>query len=72
MIEVLIKYIQDKGYQVHVLPGILLIRKEAHGKIYGMDWAISSHDLCPDMEEVLYYQATQRCDLIEQAIAEAA
>jgi len=72
MIELLIKYIQDKGYRVEVIPRVLLIRKRVGDELYGIDWAIPESDLTPDMEEILYYEATKRCDLIEEAIAERA
>jgi hypothetical protein len=74
MIELLIKYIQDKGYRVKIIPpgdlmpGVLTIRKKAKGQLFGIDWAIPKHELHPDSEEILYYQATKRCDLIEEAI----
>ncbi len=70
MIELLVKYIQDKGYEVHILPGVLLIRKEANGQICSVDWAIPKHDLRPDFEEYLYYVAHRYMDMIEKAIAE--
>ena len=76
MIELLIKYIQDKGYEVRIVPsieffpGVLLIRKIAKGQAFGIDWAIPTHGLHPDFEEILYDEATKRCDQIEQAIAQ--
>lgn len=75
MIEILVKYIQDKGYTVNVRyiadsdTGVLYIRKQAKGQKFGIDWAIPKYDLRPDAEEWLYWQATCRCDQIEEAIA---
>jgi hypothetical protein len=68
MIELLIKYIQDKGYKVRVMPNVLLIQKEAKGQIFGVDWAISQFDLHPDFEQYLYDGADKRLELIDEAI----
>lgn len=69
MIELLVKYIQDKGFIVDVHPGILVIRKYVKDQLYGIDWAISKHDLRPEFEQWLYEAATDRCEQIDQAIA---
>ena len=70
MIELLIQYIRDKGYIVDVRPSTLLIRKYAKDQLFSIAWMIFKDDLRPDAEELLYYQATRKCDEIEQAISE--
>ncbi len=69
MIELVVKYIRDKGFIVDVRPGVLVIRKYAQDELCSIGWAISPYDLRPEFEEVLYYQATKRCEQIDQAIA---
>ena len=70
MIEVLIKYIQDKGFEVHVESGFLIIRKKVGGKIYSISWGISRHVLRPEREELLYYLADTTLEQLNRAIAE--
>lgn len=70
MVELLVKYIQDKGYIVDVLPHTLVIRKEAKGQLFSLSWGIHSSDMRPDFEEVLYYAATRKLMELEEAIAQ--
>lgn len=71
MIELLVKYIQDKGFQVDVFPHVLHISKEANGLICGRNWAVLPWDLRPDLEECLFYDATRCCDEIDEEIRRA-
>lgn len=68
MIEALIKYIEDKGYTVGVIPETLLIRKIAYGQQVGIDWAISQIELASLPWELLTDEADRRIGLIEDAI----
>jgi len=69
MIEVLIDYIQKKGFQASVIPGVLLIRKHAKGQRFGMDWAIPADELQPEWKDELFDMADHRMALIDAAIA---
>ena len=69
MIELVVKYIRDKGFMVDVRPGVLVIRKYAKGELCSLGWSISQYDIRPEFEEVLYAEATKRCEQIDQAIA---
>jgi len=68
-IELLINYIQDKGYQVGVIPHTLIIYKYAHDLLYSNSWMISPFDLQPQLWDALTDQADRRIAEIEQAIA---
>jgi len=68
MIENLIHHIEAKGYSVTVLPDMLLIRKTVHEQVFGIDWAISRHDLDPALMPALYQEADWRCRMLEAAI----
>lgn len=68
MIELLIKYIEDKGFAVDVYPGRLHIYKCRGDECVAVNWMIAKHDLCYDFEEVLYYEAYRRCEDIDRMI----
>lgn len=70
MIELLIKYIQDKGYTVDVRPRAIIIRKVVQEELISYGWMISKFDLQPELEDYLYWQADVKCQEIEDAIIE--
>ena len=68
-IELLIKYTQDKGYLVEVMPRGLIIRKYAGDLLYSIAWMIDKSDLEPQLWGVLTEVADRKCAEIEQSIA---
>lgn len=82
MIELLVKYIQDKGYICDVCPRMLIIRKYAPRprpwggldrptlELVGVNWMISPVDLKYAYEHVMYQAADRKLEEIEQAIIE--
>jgi hypothetical protein len=76
MIELIIKYITDKGYKVDIKPaseeivGALWIYKVVDGLMCGYMWYISKYDLQPQLEQALYWQADSHIAEIERVIAQ--
>jgi hypothetical protein len=63
IIEALVQYIRDCGFEVFVMPGVLLIRKGD----YGYDWAISQQDLAYRHAELLFNEADDILNYLEKA-----
>jgi len=72
MIEALIAYIEDQGFDVHVFPSVLCIRKAVDDKLWGYDWAISRLDLemARTSKELLFRDADYRLAQLRKAIKE--
>jgi len=62
MIEALIAYIQDKGFDVRVLPGMLLISEMINGQRLNLSWALSSTELASAHKEILFFEADQHLE----------
>jgi hypothetical protein len=69
MIEALVKHIQDAGFTVYVLKGMLQIEKVVGSEVLHLNWAIDPVDLAFLLPEVLFEAADQRIQQMEQAIA---
>lgn len=67
-IEVLVDYIQKKGYNVSVMTESLLIWKIAKGQRINKNWAISKIELNALSWDLLTYEADHQIGLIEKAI----
>ena len=69
MIEALIAYIEDQGFEVHVFPNVLCICKIVDGKLWGYDWAISRLDLemARTCKELLFLDADYRLAQLRKA-----
>jgi hypothetical protein len=71
VIELLVKYIEDKGiYNVEVRPNILVISRTIEDQIVQAVWYILKCDLRPELGKCLQWQADRWCWQIDQAIAE--
>lgn len=72
MIEALIAYIEDQGFDVRVFPGVLCIRKVVDDKRWGIDWAISPFELgmLRAPKEILFDEADRRIAWLRKAIEE--
>lgn len=72
MIEALIAYIEDQGFTVRVLPDRLCIRKTAKGRLWGIDWALSSYNLsmARTCKELLFLDADHRLAELRKSIKE--
>ena len=71
MIEALIAYIQEKGFQVSVMTESLLIWKIAKGQRINKNWAISKTEMSQIADErLLFQQADYHMGLLEKAIEE--
>lgn len=74
-IELLVKYIVDRGYQVDILhktdsmPGVLNIYKVFAAQMINVSWAIFSVDLKSGSLEYLLAEADGYCTMIDDAIA---
>lgn len=71
-IDALIDYITKKGYLPRVLPRRICISKyfgEGDDDIGHIDWAISQLDLKYMDDSLLYWQANQKMQELDQAIA---
>ena len=69
VIENLIHYIEEKGYAVDVLPGILYVYKKAQREVCTISWGISSRHLHDTRLQSLWYrEADSICQRIEDAI----
>ena len=68
MIEALVKYIQDKGFQVSVMPHALLIWKIIDGTRYNKAWHTTQEELNQIRDErILFREADRIIALIENA-----
>lgn len=67
-IEILIDYLQKKGYRVWVYAEMLLIEKMVEGQICSLAWAISKIQLQQTPDFLLFHEADRRIREIEKAI----
>lgn len=70
MIELIVKYVQDKGYEVDVGTGFLIIRKKVGDEVCSISWVISRYILQPEYEKLLYSLADTTLGQLNRAIAE--
>jgi hypothetical protein len=76
MIEALVRHFEEHGFTVHVLPGVLHIRKVckednySHPMIIGWGWAIPERDLRERrLTGALFDHADQIIAKLDEAIA---
>ena len=75
MIEALIAHIEDQGFEVRVLPGLLRIYTTVNDRHWSIDWALSSLDLQYFRESGLDFwigEADQRLAQLRKAIEDSA
>lgn len=72
VIDAIVKRFQDKGFTVHVAPGVLLIRKTIGDKKIGLEWAIDAFEIDQriDPNTFLDEAVDEQIQKLELAIAE--
>ncbi len=59
-IEILIDYIQKKGFEVDVRPNALIIRKTIGGQLLSLGWGIAPIELTYADKDTLFFAADQK------------
>lgn len=67
MIEALVSSLQDQGYLVDVLPGILIIRKYVQGQLLSLSWMIAQADVKNFPKEALFDMADRKLAELRRA-----
>ncbi len=67
MIETLVAYIADRGFEVDVLPGRLIITKRSGENIWNVCWAISQIERAQLPEEAIFAEADRKLRQLSDA-----
>lgn len=71
MIEALVRYFEERGFTVYVLPGMLIVRKVVANDVFGYNWAITQAEL-QDLKAaswILFEHADHIIEWLNKAIA---